>query len=748
VNEVPLSKSGFAWSGLRVPGRVVVTDDRTGVAAAVVTRLSARGIKSEVVNEVPADARVVILLHGLRDVKSVADAIELQRDAFLALKAVAGAFEKEIGAVVSVQDSGGDFGLRGADPARAWTAGLAALVRTFALECPRAVVRSIDCERGSQSTDVLADKIVSELFEGGSVQEVGLRADGVRNALVATESQTHEGKISLSSDSVIVVSGGARGVTAACTIELAKQCKPKFILLGRTALESEPACTVTAVDEGAIKRALIENAKVTGEKLVPAAIGKRAQEILAAREVMATLSALEKWGSKAAYRAVDVRDSSQIRAALDELRPQFGAVTGLLHAAGVLADKMLKEKTVEQFDRVFDTKVRGLSALLDAVSQEPLTMICMFSSIAARTGNAGQSDYAMANEVLNAVACAERAKRGASCVVRSIGWGPWEGGMVTPTLRDHFTERGVPLISLAGGACHFVDELRSQGTDTISVVARSVGAGALGVVVPKTVVSSIELTDTSHLYLNDHKVAGAAVVPVAIVVEWCLRFGRDLCPEFSNLAVENIRVMKSIRLTKGAATVIEMRGAVEHTAHGATVAVELRDAKNVLLYTARIVMGAQVNPQMKAQAQAPASLERYAEPTIYDGYLLFHGPLFQTLAEIEGISSAGAVGHLKGMAELGWSTEGWQSDPATNDGALQLAVLWARKAIAGPTLPMSVGAVRIHDASRTATRGVVRAREAGSDRTLCDVFLVADDSTILTEFNGIETIRRPDTPSA
>jgi hypothetical protein len=43
---------------------------------------------------------------------------------------------------------------------------------------------------------------------------------------------------------------------------------------------------------------------------------------------------------------------------------------------------------------------------------------------------------------------------------------------------------------------------------------------------------------------------------------------------------------------------------------------------------------------------------------------------------------------------------------------------------------------------------VVRAREAGSDRTLCDVFLVADDSTILTEFNGIETIRRPDTPSA
>lgn len=123
------------------------------------------------------------------------------------------------------------------------------------------------------------------------------------------------------------------------------------------------------------------------------------------------------------YAAADVRDAAQLTALLDGVRNDFGPITGLVHGAGVLADAPLHKKTLDGFDRVFETKVGGLCALLDATAGDALKMICLFSSVAARSGNVGQSDYAMANEILNKVALAEQARRGPSCLVRALGWG-------------------------------------------------------------------------------------------------------------------------------------------------------------------------------------------------------------------------------------------------------------------------------------------------------------------------------------
>jgi malonyl CoA-acyl carrier protein transacylase len=742
VKEVPLARSGFAWPGLFAGNKVVITDDRGGVAQALAARLIARGVHAEVAHDVPADADVLLMLHGLRSITSPADAIAMQRDAFLALKNVAAAMEEKGGAVLNVQNTGGDFGLSGRAEVRAWGAGLAALMRTFVLEAPKALVRSIDCEVGSDDAGEVADRIVRELVEGGTTQEIGLRADGARNALVAVDSAMTQGPISLGEKDVIVVSGGARGVTAACVIELAKKGQSRFILLGRSVIENEPAFLANARSEGEIRNALIADGKARGEKLAPAAIGKRVQELLATREIDGTMKAIEAAGGKVAYRAVDVRDAAALSAMLDELRPSLGAVTGILHGAGVLADRMLKEKTVEQFDRVFETKVGGLVALLEATKSDDLRMLSFFSSVAARTGNAGQSDYAMANEVLNAVACAERARRGDKCHVRAIGWGPWEGGMVTPTLASHFTERGVALIGLEAGAKHLVNELCDKGADTVVVVACQIGSGGLGAGVPKTASAYIDITPKSHAFLEDHRVAGTIVVPVAMVLEWFARFGRELCPELSCISVDDLRVMRSIKIT-GASTRIELRGTVERGERGAKIAVELREpGKLAPFYRANVSMGAADKTVTKASI--PDGLGSFGDAAIYDGQLLFHGPAFQTLTRIDGISDRAAVGSMRAMDELGWPSGAWQLDPAIVDGALQLAVLWAKKAISGATLPMAVGALRLHDTSRAVTRGIVKARETSKDRALCDVFLVDAEGVVALELLGVETILRPD----
>ena len=109
--------------------------------------------------------------------------------------------------------------------------------------------------------------------------------------------------------------------------------------------------------------------------------------LLAVREIRATLAALKAAGSEAQYVTVDVGNEAKLSAALENVRKTWGAITGLVHGAGVLADKLIAEKSDEQFDRVFDTKVSGLRALLAATAKDPLTALCLFSSVAARSGN-------------------------------------------------------------------------------------------------------------------------------------------------------------------------------------------------------------------------------------------------------------------------------------------------------------------------------------------------------------------------
>ena len=133
-------------------------------------------------------------------------------------------------------------------------------------------------------------------------------------------------------------------------------------------------------------------------------LAAQARAILAQREVRATLADLERAGATVRYAALDITDREALRRELAGLRQEWGPITGLIHGAGVIADKRIADKTDDQFDRVYATKVAGLRALLDATASDPLELLCVFSSVAARYGNPGQCDYAMANEVLNQVA--------------------------------------------------------------------------------------------------------------------------------------------------------------------------------------------------------------------------------------------------------------------------------------------------------------------------------------------------------
>ncbi len=351
-------------------------------------------------------------------------------------------------------------------------AGLAGLVRTIAREVPGLVLRLVDVEPKDEPRRI-ADSLLAELLTPGGPLVVGYR-DGVRaTPRVRPAGADGAGDLpaGLGPSSVVLLTGGARGITAAVAIELARRSGCAVELIGRTTPPAGPEdpATAGAADAPALRRALIE----TGVRR-PAEIEARVARLLAEREVRATLAILGGLASSVRYHAVDVRDGAAVAAVVAGVYARRGRLDGLVHGAGLLADRLLRDKTPESFDRVYRTKVDGARALLAAV-RDDVGFVVLFGSVAGVFGNRGQADYATANDALDTLASAA-AGRFAGRVV-SVDWGPWAspagaagGGMVSVELAREYARRGIGLIDPAVGVAALLRELAGPSGGPAQVV--------------------------------------------------------------------------------------------------------------------------------------------------------------------------------------------------------------------------------------------------------------------------------------
>lgn len=123
----------------------------------------------------------------------------------------------------------------------------------------------------------------------------------------------------------------------------------------------------------------------------------------------------------------DVTDRKQMGAVLE--RARIGApLKVVIHAAGVVEDRLLSDHTGESFARGLATKVEGARVLEELTENDALLMTVYYGSLTAVVGSAGQASYAAANAFLDGMA-EERSARGLRTL--SVNWGAWaEGGMV------------------------------------------------------------------------------------------------------------------------------------------------------------------------------------------------------------------------------------------------------------------------------------------------------------------------------
>ena len=739
---------GDAYGGIAPDRAIIVTDDGRGIARRVADRLCHEGRRVAIVaaggSSEGADGRLHSPLDSAEEARRLVERIEGEcgpagalihlmpladapafdlidgaswwrqlsaetRTLFLLAQALGasleGASRNGGAAVVAATAMGGTFGFPTVEGSRRPAqGGVPGFAKCLAVEWPDVRVRAVDFSATATSEDI-AEHVLSELWSADTAVEIGY-SNGRRVTIdvVPTPGIIDLG-FALPSDAVILATGGARGITAEVCLELAERYQPTFVLVGQSPPPplTDPPDVAALTIAADLKRALTARLQSGGGRLTPAMVEKAYRQLLKQREIRATISRLNAAGARTHYVQLDVADEKAFSGLLDEIYASYGRIDGVVHGAGIIEDKLVREKALDSFDRVLRTKAMSAFVLSRCLRPESLRFITFFSSVAARFGNRGQADYAAANEVVSKLAGVLQERwPGRVC---AIAWAPWDKlGMVSPELKQEFARRGIELLPPAAGRRALWEEIQQGASAAAEVVISRHAAVPLAAPAPeraslplledatrKTTAAGAlrflrELDLGIDLYLRDHQLDGRPVLPLA--------FAAELMAEAAQAAFADLRVVaiRDLQLLKGIAVsgtpepiVISVRGSVHSNDHGLTEAdVEIATpaSKPPVRYRAVVQLAARVDepPPFEVPAWPLQPLSRSLERAYRDW--TFHGPLFQRVTGIAGIAVDAIVGSVYSASVIpalaGRRRPDWIVEPFVFDAALQLVLMWSR----------------------------------------------------------------------
>jgi acyl transferase domain-containing protein/NAD(P)-dependent dehydrogenase (short-subunit alcohol dehydrogenase family) len=712
VGQVRLEPGAHIW----------LVDDETGLARQIerelvtlgyqVTRKSLAALRAQEIPE-RLGALIVLATPEPAHLDPIAASFTVIQRAGPALRRAA----RSAGSLlVTVSRMDGCFGLLGLNGlGNPVSGGLAGMTKTARHEWPEVHCRAIDLDVQLKDNFKAARAIVREIFLKGPV-EVGISDQG--RCTVDLQPIPFNGdpiRLPLASGDVVVVTGGGRGVTAQTAIALAQAFRPTLVLLGRSPVpEPEPDWLSSLTDVADIKRAIHAH---LNEPPSLQEVESHYRRWMGNREVAANIRRMQQAGAKVVYRSLDIRDEAAVDRLFGELRQELGPIRGLIHGAGVLADRKIEDKTGEQFAQVYSTKVGGLQALLKSAQNDDLKIMALFSSFTGRYGRKGQVSYAAANEVLNKLAQVESQRR-PGCRVVSVNWGPWNGGMVNATLRAMFEAEGVGLIEPQAGADYLVRELSvgSRGPVEVVVVAPSLGSRDLGRhevptagevcgPPPSAGESALELSISVARFpvLRSHVVNGKAVVPAALMVEWMAQGTLHGHPGMMFHGLDDFAVLKGIILTEEDTVNLSVDVlSLTRTEGGLLIPVQLvsRQSGHQRVHArARVLLGNGVLAPAVPRIANPGKPDGRTRAEIYTPEFLFHGSDLEGIEVLTGIGTGGIAATVSPAPKpSAWISEPlrqtWITEPLMLDCCFQLMILWSLKHQGAHSLPTGLAKYR------------------------------------------------------
>lgn len=491
----------------------------------------------------------------------------------------------------------------------------------------------------------------------------------------------------LNRDSVLLFTGGGKGITAECAVALSSQLPCSYLLLGRSEPMALPEWFNGTSSEQEIKQQILAQAKANNEKLSPKEIERKYQQLSGSWEISSTLLKIEANGARVKYVSADVTDAQQLKEALSTAEAEFGTITGLVHGAGRLADKRIERKTEEDFAAVYGTKVDGLNAVLACLDPAKLQLMVLFSSVAGAFGNVGQADYAMANEYLTRFSF-QFQQQHPQCHTVSINWGPWDSGMVTPMLKEAFAQMGITLISMEEGTRQFVDEVLRYSHPSPQLVFGNKIERPVQLEFPEEMIQvKRTIYPDENPFLLDHQIGPNRVLPATCAASWISDTCEQLFPTYHFVELLHYRVLKGLVFEDHSPREFVVSVKVVSTEPTGQIELEtnvssVMEDREVIHYTASISLRQEVPPapvreDLKAKTTLPILKDGH---TFYTEKVLFHGPAFQGFQSVLQVADMQltTICHLPAVDEVVQGQFTTRStNPYANDVVLQGILAWS-----------------------------------------------------------------------
>lgn len=324
---------------------------------------------------------------------------------------------------------------------------LTGFVRSLCNEQPQWRVSHIDLDTDNNSVSSTLELIGKIATSDEPLKECVVRGNKYwYRKLVQINSNPSSPATVFRKGGVYLITGGAQGIGAALASKLAKEQSATLVLLGRSVRDGQ---------------------RVEFEQQ------------------------LKNVGGNAIYLSVDIADYTALRAAVLHAVQQFGPIRGVIHSAGVINDAVVQNMTPIMLEQVCAPKIQGTINLYNAVNDQPLDFMLLFSSVMAWLAYAGQANYVAANAFLDGFA--KIAAQRSAFPVKVINWGHWgETGMASSDYyRERIARMGIQEISTQEGLAAIEAVLANDWQQLVVMKANDNVLADMGVVNRKQAIAPI-----------------------------------------------------------------------------------------------------------------------------------------------------------------------------------------------------------------------------------------------------------------
>ena len=572
--------------------------------------------------------------------------------------------------LVSATRLGGQHGYDEAGALAPLGGAVAGFTKTYKRERLDALVKVVDFEAERKQSEV-ADILIAETLRDPGAVEIGYK-EGLRWTIELQEQPAVDGKpgLTLDSNTVFLVTGAAGSIVSAITADLATASGGTFYLLDLVP-EPDPAnpdLKRFVTDKDGLKRDLFARIQARGERATPALVEKELAALERAQAACNAIEAVRAAGGTAYYFSVNLTDADAVSKIIKQVRERSGRIDVLLHAAGTERSHFLPDKDAREFDLVFDVKSDGWFNLLHAIGDMPLGTTVAFSSIAGRFGNAGQTDYSAANDLLCKITSSFPTTRPSTRGI-VIDWTAWGGiGMATrgsiPKMMELAgidmlpPEAGIPLIrrelTVGGTRGEIViaqrlgvmlnewDATGGLDTSAAETLTRSAPGPIIGKIATIGLHSGLKIETTLdpaiQPFLHDHQIDGTPVLPGVMGIEAFAEAALCLLQGWHIEAIEDVNFLAPFKFYRKEPRTV-------------TVEAVIRPERDTLLAACRLTgqrsLPNQAEPQVTTHFTAQVRLARQTPKAVTVpalgtpvGHIIesaeiyplyFHGPAYQVV---------------------------------------------------------------------------------------------------------------------